>query len=212
MTNDLDQWLDEATPDEVTVRVPLNRRLVAEYRRISDELLETRAETSGQSTLDGGDDRMVELSEQLVAVQAEVDASARPFTFRCIEREQRRQLAADHPASDVQRKEQEAANRDLRPEDRVQVSAMVDPETYLPALMAASCSQPGMSVEQAVKLREFLPDEAWNELAGAVHQVNIEGTSIPKYERSIAAMLRSALNSTTPQTEASLSLSSEDGS
>jgi hypothetical protein len=207
MPDTMDGWLDEATPDEARIRICLNRRL---YRELRDELKAATAELERYqssrkeaTTLDAAvsDDTIRAAARRAMdANKALEEAEDRELVFRCVPRRRRKQIEAEHPPTEAQRKSA-PPNSMLR----------WDQDTFWPAMVAESCVSPGMSVEQAERLRETLPDDKWDELTATVYEVNYGGTDVPKSVRSIAAQLSSALSSTTAHPEESPSPSSAAG-
>lgn len=72
-----------------------------------------------------------------------------------------------------------------------------DTETFSPAVVATSCVEPELAVDDALWLREHLPRGEFARLSQAAMNVNVGGSSIPKSGVAIARMLASELRSTT---------------
>jgi hypothetical protein len=204
MPDTMDGWLDEATPDEARIRICLNRRL---YRELRDELKTATAELERyqaarkeSTTLDAAvsDDTIRAAAQRAMdANKALQEAEDRELVFRCLPRRRRKEIEAEHPPTEAQKKSA-PPNSMLRWNE----------DTFWPAMVAESCVSPGMSVEQAERLREALPDDKWAEVTATVYSVNYGGTDVPKSVRSIADQLNSVLSSTTAPPEESPSRSS----
>ena len=204
MSDEFSAWQQEASADEVTVHVCLNRRLYRQFMDAADRLEQVKL-SSGQSKLDGpDDDQLTELMERVAELERQVSEAERPMVFATIPPSRRRALEEAHPATEAQKESDPKAT--------------VNEDTYWPAVLAECCVSPGLSVEQARWLRDGddgwpgLPENKWNELVVAVSRANVEGSNIPKSVRSTVRTLSRELNSIMQQSGESLSLSSEDGS
>jgi hypothetical protein len=204
MPDTMDGWLDEATPDEARIRICLNRRL---YRELRDQLRAATAELEHYqasrkeaTTLDAAvsDDTIRAAAQRAMdANKALEEAEDRELVFQCLPRRRRKQIEAEHPPTEEQKKSA-PPNSMLRWNE----------DTFWPAMVAESCVSPGISVEQSERLREALPDDKWAEITATVYSVNYGGTDVPKSVRSIADQLNSVLSSTTAPPEESPSPSS----
>jgi hypothetical protein len=184
-------WEDELTPDEVTVTVCLNRQLFRRYQEAKDAAENVRS--SGM--LDQPSDAHQTLQAVVDAKQA-VDAASRTFVFVTVDYDVWQKALDDHPPT----KEQKDENRYLD----------FNPETFPLDAVRLSCSDPGLTAEQAEKLRAILPRGEWGRLWEAAWTANVGGSSIPKSEAATVSQLASELSSTTRLNTESLSPSSED--
>lgn len=206
MTESIDQWLSEATNEEIPVPVCFNRALLAEFEACvleHQQLVERRknsrklfGEAGGLMHEDREDDtvaqRLTELHEAI-----EQDKAKHTFIICKFPYDEFRLVLEAHPPT---------------PEQRAQ-SPFLDhnPDAAAPELVAASCKHPAMTVEHARAVRESLPEHEWGKLYEAAMRVNRTGVVIPKGVSSTVERLASELKSTTPAPEASPSASSEDG-
>lgn len=145
MTDDFEEWKKEATPHHESVPLCFDRELLAEL----EEAEAARAEYAGMLQAPA------ELQERIADLSKEVEKKTRVLTFRSIGRRKWRELLAEHPPT----KQQGALGADH------------NPETFPPAAMAATCSEPGLSLEQATWIFEELPtgvvDRVWAAVLGA---------------------------------------------
>lgn len=183
-------WMEEATPDEVSVGVCFNRRL---YREFYDAIEATRDPDYDDGLLD---DEPIE--ERIVHLQEQVRAAEKQLVFRCLPMGQWKKLADQHPPTAQQRK--------------ADPQAEVNEDTFWQVAMAASCVSPGLTVEQADWMRENLPRQKWMEIVQACQRANVGGSEIPKSVSSIVARLRHEPSSTTAAAEESPDPSSGDES
>jgi hypothetical protein len=184
-------WEDELTPDEVTVTVCLNRRLFRQYQEAKKAAEDVR--TSGM--LDEPSDAQQTLQAVVDAKEA-VDAASRTFVFATVDYDRWQAALDEHPPTD----EQKADNRYLD----------FNLETFPLEAVVLACTDPGLTREQAAKLRAKLPRGEWARLWDAAWTANVGGSSIPKSEAATVSRLASELNSTTRLNTGSLSPSSED--
>lgn len=156
--SELESWLQETTPHEETVRICFDRNLVSQWE---DAVAAHREAKKG----------MLEAPEDIEARIAELAEKVRDATkimvFRSIGHRPWRRLLAEHPPS----KQQRAEGLDH------------DPETFVPAAMAATCVVPGMTVEQANRILETQPDLVVDRIWAAVLSANLIGGD----EKKVAA-------------------------
>lgn len=191
--SDFAAWKADASPDEASVGVVFDRRLYREFADLSRQLDEQRVE----GMLDQND-AVRELAERLVEVKARIDQdrAKHTFVFRQIPYDDWREVAEAHPPT----KQQKSENKYLD----------INPDTWPQAAIAATCHEPPLTLKDAEWLRQNLPQQEFQRLADATSQVNVGGSQLPKSVSSTVAALGSALKSTTPASEESLSPSSED--
>jgi hypothetical protein len=182
-------WQKEATADEATVRVCLNRAVYREFLDATAELEAYRpAQTpeGQQRTLDGpadvDDATLTAMVQRVVDAEQAVRDASRPLVFRQGPYREWRALVEKHPPQNGQ--------------------ADVDEDTFWPEAVARYCVEPGLTVEQARWLRDGdddwpgLPFERWNEICDTVRQLHAQGSDVPKSVLSTVGPLRRALSST----------------
>lgn len=201
-------WQQEASADETTVRVCLNRRLYREFTDAAADLEAYRVVTvpeqrKAPTTLDEPppaevtDEQLEAMLRRVADLEERVREAERPFVFACLPRRRWKELADKHPPTEADK----ARDKD----------ADVCDDTFWPAATAACCTSPGLTVEEARWLRDGdesgtwpgLPTEKWWEIVAAIRQVNVGGSELPKSVSSIVARLRSGLSSTTAAPEES---------
>lgn len=148
--NELDQWLEQArtSPYTSSVAVCMDRSLITEWEEARAEL--ARADETDRPRLQKGVDSLAE----------KVRAAEVTFVFRSVGHGPWSRLLAQHPPTKDQRKDLDLDH---------------NPETFLPAAMAATCTSPGLTHEQAKQIWETQPDLVVNRLMAAVLEANIIG-------------------------------------
>jgi len=186
-------WEAEITADEVVISVCLNRRLYRDYQQAKE----------AADQLDGGvanmdTDEVKDALQAVVDAQKAVDEASRTFTFTTVDYDVWQDLIDAHQPTEQQRSE----NKYLE----------YNPRSFPTAAVAAACVDPGLTTEQAEKLRQKLPRQEWDRLWGAAWTSNVGGSDIPKSEAAIVRRLATELSSTMRLVKDSPSPSSEDGS
>lgn len=168
----LDRWLEEATPDRREVQVCFDRALLSRL----DQAKARHIEIATNKML--GDEEKVALRAEIEQLQAEVKDKTRTFVFEGIGWGQWRKLVAAHPPSPDQAEVfQRAIALSLLPRGFGEIE--VDETTFVPAAMAASCKEPGLTPEQALTMIEKLPTGVIDRLWEAVLRVNHAGKDDP---------------------------------
>jgi hypothetical protein len=173
--------LDEVTPPETAVHICLRGDLVAEKDLAVAELVRLRDAPVGTSVDDPNAAAQQEIALRVRQLEAEcLDASVL-FRFKGLGRKQRSDLEAAHPPTDGQKAEAEA-------KDQV---ALLNGETYKPALVAASCYEPpGITLVHATRMFNEWTDGQWEPLFRACATAQY-GAADPGPKSSIAsAVLR----------------------
>ena len=175
------QWLDEATPDRCEVQVCFDRRLLSELAAAKDALKAAR--DAGEGMLGGAhaeaEARVKELAEQ-------VRGKSRTFVFEGVGWGRWRDLLAKYPqAPDQSEAFARAVQLGFMPHAVENVG--YDAETFIPAAIAASCVEPGVTVEEATAFLEKMPAGVIDRLWGAVLEVNLAGSDDPFVEAALAA-------------------------
>ncbi len=166
MPDSLDEILaqaeDPAYVRVATAKVLLRQDLVARHRELEAELAQAIARDA--STNDP--DRAPDISQQIVDLQAEMDAALVEFRFRNVGKKAWADLLAEHPPTK---------------EQRDQLKTDHNPETFPIAAMAASCTEPaGMTVEAVRRLEAALTDSQFTSLWRACIDANLGGVEVPK--------------------------------
>jgi hypothetical protein len=201
MSHELDAWLDEATPEEATVRLVLNRRLHSEFAAAVEayERAKPRRVEDGRTLMDDAPDEDAdEAALRLVEVEQRITDAERPFTFVKLATQKWNELIEAHPPSAPQLEENPRLDFNV--------------ETLYVEAAHLCCTSPGMTREQASTIKDLLPAAKWDEVCAALHRIHVGGSSIPKSVSESVAALRQRLNSTTQPGEASPSQSSAAGS
>jgi hypothetical protein len=179
---DVDAWLDGYQPRSVEARVTVRYDLIEEHQRLELKL-------AGSSA----DDDRHKLAEKIVALEGEIAAEEKVFTFRDIGG---RWLAliGEHPPT----------------KDQLEGDAQLDhnPETFPPAAIAESSTDPKLSVRQVERLREKLRLVEWQKIWAAVLEVNLGVAAAPKSLLAGAVLRMNGASVTTPAPEGSPAASS----
>jgi hypothetical protein len=146
---DIGTVLGALTPRETTVRVCVSGEAAAGLERAIE--VARSARRGKEDTTDA--DATVDAARETVA------ASTFGFTFRAISAKDRSDLVAAHPSPDK--------------------GQAWDMDTLPPALVAASCTDPVMSPEQAAELMNGLSEGDRAELFNAAWSVNYDRLPVP---------------------------------
>jgi hypothetical protein len=192
---DFADWKQQARGERVPVEVCMDREVLGEYERAIEDFGSARADAKGMLDLPAA---VTEAAERLRDLDDKVQQATRTFWMVKIPRGDWMDLEEAHPATDAQKED--------NPKQRL------DPETFEPAIVAACCDEPTLTVDDAIWLRDFLPGDEWYRLIDAVGVANQRGSQVPKGASVIVGRLATELKSITPANEASLSPSSEDES
>lgn len=178
------EWIAEATPDRREVPVCFDRRLLFQL-----DAAVKRRDHAAASEVKGG--KTLSISEEEKALQAEVDdleakvsAKMRILVFEGLGWGPWRELLSQHPPSDDQAEVfSRAVQLGYTPHALINIG--YNAETFHPAAIAASCTDPGITEEQARGFYEEVPgkgglppgvlDRIWT----AVLEVNTGGGKDP---------------------------------
>jgi len=157
MGNSIEDILKKARAREKTVHICLAGDLAGEAERLSDELARVSEDWQPADMTDVHPGRKV--AADLKAVQEQVKAAQEPFTFRYIGDRAYSDLLAAHPSE----KEEE----------------LFDEATFKPALIAASCVQPEMTVVDTLRLFEVINEGEIRKLFEAAWEVHHASDIVP---------------------------------
>lgn len=160
--SDVNSWLKEATPHRKTVKVCFDRNLIAEWDKASEELQEAKK---------GMLEPPKEMKKRVDELAVKVAKATREFVFQSIGNGPWRRLVAEHPPTKEQR-------RDL--------SLDHDPETFLPAVMVATCVSPQLTLEQAEQILETQPLAVIDRLWAGILEANLIGGDEKKVGATVA--------------------------
>jgi hypothetical protein len=151
---DIDTWLDSYKPRVVEATIVVRYDLLDEHQRLELKLAEA-----------GDTQERRRLAEQVVALEGEIAAEAKVFTFHDIGGRWMA-LIGEHPPTKAQ--VEDDANLDH------------NPETFPPAAIAESSSDPKLTVRQVERLRERLRLVEWQKLWAATLDANLGVVAAPK--------------------------------
>jgi len=145
-------------PRELVVPLCLAGDLVAEHARLDAELSELK---SWQSTGLADVDPRRQIAERVAQLEDEMKAAEVEFRFRAIDRIAWSDLLAKHPPRKEPKEQQ------------------FNEATFMPALLAACCVEPVMTLDQATELLGMVSDGQAVTLFNGAWHVNEEQSSIP---------------------------------
>lgn len=177
------EWLDESTPDRREVTVCFDRRLVSELVQAKSQLKEAREQDAGM--LSGSDD-VRELTARVSELEELIRAKSRTMAFEGIGWGPWRDLLAKHPPADDQASTfSRAVELAFMPHAVENIG--YNAETFIPAAIAATCVEPGISVHQAATLLRKAPPGVIERLWTAVLESNLSGADDPFVRAASAA-------------------------
>lgn len=166
MTDSIDDILAEAENEQfvrvATARVLLRQDLAARHEALAAQLDAANKGPVGMDT----DERVRDLAQQLVDLEAEIDGCKREFKFRNIGKRAWADLLAKHPPTDKQRKADGRVDH--------------NPETFPLAAIAAASHDPVMSAEQVERLEKSLTSTQFDMLWLKTVEANLGGVTDPK--------------------------------
>jgi hypothetical protein len=182
-------------------RVPMDAAVVVELEELEDQLLQRQTDEAGDMAPSA---ETVALAERIAALAEQAEASEVEFVFRGIGNKPYLDLEAAHPPTP----EQIQRFRDLR-----LGPLQFNPETFPPALLAASLESPtGATVELFVEIRETWANGPWQRLWQTCGRANQAVNDIPKSLLASVTLLASGTNSNGAHATASPAPSSSAGS
>jgi hypothetical protein len=182
---DVDAWLDDYQPHTSEARVCTRFDLLTEHTKLEDKLA-----ASGPD----GDDRH-KLAERIVALETEIAETEKVFKFHDIGGRWLA-LVGEHPPT----KDQLAADPAL---DH-------NPDTFPPAVIAESSTEPKLTVRQVERLREKLQMVQWQKIWAATLEANLGMVAVPKSLLAGAVLRLNGASATTAVPKGSPAASSSD--
>jgi hypothetical protein len=174
-------WGQPVGRTEKSVRICLRGDPVADKEAAEEALVASRRKNPAPNIGDPEAVLQMELATEVERLQEDCEAASVTFRFRGLGRREHSDLVAAHPPTEKQAAELA----------EVGMSAMVNSETFPPALVAASCIEPaGVTLETATEAFEDWSVGQWTLLWQACLFAN-QGSSDPGPKSSIAsAVLR----------------------
>lgn len=168
-----------------TVRIPMRADLPDEIARLELEVRRAKVVDARENR----DPVALQIARQIQDLEVELAASEEAFTFQALARGAARELIAEHPATEDQQKNAAAEGRRLQ----------WNPDTYPPALIAASCISPaGFTLEDATEIWDEWSDGQVAQLWSACLSVNAGTVDVgPKSQIASDILTGSAPNLTT---------------
>lgn len=164
---DIAEIIKRAKAPERVVDICLDGDLNAEHDILEQQL--AIAQRASAATM-GGSSEQADLARRIQDVEERMQASVVQFRLRAITRAQMNKLFEEHPARDGKR---EAFNVETAPA----------------ALVAMSCVEPTMTLEQARELEAALGNGEFNKLSDAAWEVSSSGGSVP-FSSTASVILR----------------------
>lgn len=161
-------------------KVCLRADLPAKHAALDEELRTVRRSDPA---------RAKELAEQLVALEADMAEASQVFTFQGLADEPWDRLVAAHPPTKDQLDRQPGLGW--------------NPDTFIPAAVAAASLDPDLSPQDVARLRITLRPADFGRLWQATWDANQEATIVPKSELATATLRARGANSTTSDPEGS---------
>lgn len=160
---------DPAYVRVVTARILLHQELAARHEQLDAELM-AAMEADKKDLGIGEVPRSAALAQALSEFEDEIEESKVAFRFRALSKRAWADLIAQHPPTKEQLRDHAGLDH--------------NPLTFPVAAVAASCSDPVMTLEQAQRLERSLNLSQWGQLWMACLNANIGGGDTPK---SVAA-------------------------
>jgi hypothetical protein len=172
----IDQWLAEATPERREVQVCFDRTLLSRLDAAQKRL---------DMVVGGQPEKMLGVSEEETTVRAEVAqiseeirSKTRTLVFEGLGWGAWRELLSQHPPKDDQADVfRRAVELAFMPHSIVNIG--FNAETFVPAAMSASCTEPGITLKQAETMLRKAPPGVLERIWTAVLEVNTAGGDDP---------------------------------
>ncbi len=171
---DLDAWLDSGVVRSDSVKVCLRADLIAHHTQLDIELNGAKTATDRQR-----------LAKRLKKLEAEIEAAQQEFKFEAIDPRTYADLRRAHLPTTTQLVNEPKLDH--------------NPLTFPPALVAASCVDPELNFDDAVKMQTSRKVDAgeWEKLYYCALGVNLEVAMPPKSLLATAVLSRNGGSSTT---------------
>jgi len=167
------EWLDESTPDRREVVVCFDRRLVSELVKAKAELEDARSLNAGMLG-----DNLTAYTAAVADLEEAVRAKSRTLVFEGVGWGRWRDIISKNPPVEDQASTfSRAVQLGFMPHAVENIT--YNAETFVPAALAASCTDPGMTVHEATTLLRKAPPGVIERLWAAVLEVNLAGASDP---------------------------------
>jgi hypothetical protein len=176
---DIEKVLASVRPKTTTVRVCLRGDLLAQYEELERDLAEA-------IWLDMSENRHAEapvIAAKVTALQEQIKTAEVEFTFTAIGQQAWTDLIVQHPAR----------------EQDTDVGLDFDASTFPMAAVAATCTNPVMTLAQAHTLYERLNGGQWGELWQGCLRANVAGADVP-FSLAASAILRGSETKPEPPT------------
>jgi hypothetical protein len=174
-------WLDESTPDRREVTVCFDRRLVSELVAAKEQLKSFEADGMLEKP-----EPLRKLEARVAAIEDKVRAKSRTLVFEGIGWGKWRDLMGKFPpAPDQLDTFERAVKLGFMPHAVENIG--YNAEEFIPAAIAASCAEPGISVEEASRMLRTSPPGVIERVWTAVLDVNLGGANDPFVGAVLAA-------------------------
>lgn len=162
LEQDVDALLDAATLPERTVDLCLRGDLHAEYQDVEAQFY--AAQMSAEASLGGEAPEVTALRDELNAITEKMRAATLTLRFRAVSKERFDLIIVAHPPRDDNKDDQAAG---------------FDQDGVNEAMIKACCVEPELTAERWEKLRGAITSQQYNELIGAINQLNFAPVDIP---------------------------------
>ena len=162
----IEDILKQATPRQRTVQVCIRGDLASEVERLTDEVAAAARDWEPESIADEHPGRRI--AAELRDAQAAAKAAEVPFTLQFIGDRAYNDLLAAHPSDNA--------------------SELFDDRTFPKALIAAACTDPQMTAEQAAELFEVINQGEQKKLFDAAWEVH-NGADASPFSLAASALL-----------------------
>lgn len=169
-------WLNESTPDRREVTVCFDRRLLSAFSALQERIAANQAASADEPQMLGGSDDPDEI--ELEQLRAEVAEKSHVLVFEGIGWQAWRDLLAAHPPKKDQHEIfAKAVQLAFMPHSLLNLGFHA--ETFVPAAIAASCVDPGITAEEAAEMLRNSPPGVIERIWTAVLGVNLAGDDDP---------------------------------
>lgn len=182
-----------AQPRTAEVRVCARGDLVDRHAALVAEMAEAERQVERSASV-ASDPEIARIAGEIVAVEAEQEASTVTFTLTSVSRRVWADALAKHPP---------------RPQDR---GLDHNADTFPPAAVAACSKSPKLTEDDATKLLDALPVAEWTKLWLGAVALNVTPTPHPKLRAATELVQANVESSTTPEDTESPDPSSSVGS